>query len=143
MKLSLLFICLLFSIRSFTQNAEEKSILQLSDKIFKWEVSNQIDSLNNNFHEQFTVTGSDGNSQKKEQYISRLKGGSFIHNNIEVEESNATVSSNTAVVVGKGIFNVTVSGNKLSLHLSYLEVFTRAGQNEPWKVLAMKAGVLP
>jgi hypothetical protein len=32
-----------------------------------------------------------------------------------------------------------VQENKITLHLSYMEFFTRDNQNEVWKVLAMKA----
>ncbi len=142
MKQSLLIVCLLIGFQSFSQTRAEKDILKLSAKIFTWEVTNQIDSLEKVFDEKFVVVGGDGSSQYKKQYITVLRSGNFVHNSIDVSESVATVANNTATVVGKGKFTVTVSGNKISLPLSYIEVFTRPNLQKPWTVLAMHATVL-
>ncbi len=143
MKKTILLLTLLFSgLQSFSQTSPEKEILQLSNAIFKWEVDNKIDSLEKVFHEKFVVVGSDGNSQLKNAYLNRLKSGAFVHDAINVEENSAIVSDNTAIVTGKGIFSVTASGNKIKLHLSYMEVFTRTDSKNPWQVIAMKANIL-
>lgn len=143
MKKTILLLTLLFTvIQSFSQTSSEKEILQLSNDIFKWEVDNKIDSLEKVFHEKFVVVGSDGNSQLKNPYINRLKSGAFVHDAINVEENSAIVSDNTAIVTGKGMFSVTVSGNKIKLNLSYMEVFTRTDSKNPWQVIAMKANIL-
>lgn len=143
MKNTILLLTLLFTgLQSFSQTSPEKEILQLSNDIFKWEVGNKIDSLEKVFHEKFVVVGSDGKSQLKNAYINRLKSGEFVHNNINVEENSAIVSDNSAIVLGKGMFSVTVSGKKVELHLSYMEVFTRTDSKNPWQVIAMKANVI-
>lgn len=143
MKKTILLLTLLFTvIQSFSQTSSEKEILQLSNDIFKWEVDNKIDSLEKVFHEKFVVVGSDGNSQLKNPYLNRLKSGAFVHDAINVEENSAIVSDNTAIVIGKGMFSVTVSGNKIKLNLSYMEVFTRTDSKNPWQVIAMKANIL-
>lgn len=141
-KTYLLAILLLTGLQSFSQSSSEKEVLKLSDAVFKWEVENKIDSLENVFHKKFVVIGSDGNSQTKNQYIDRLKSGSFVHDSINIEENNVIVSGNTAVVSGRGKFSVTISGNKVELHLSYMEVFTKENNKKTWQVLAMKASVL-
>jgi hypothetical protein len=142
MKNYLLAILLLMGMQTFSQISPDQDILKLSNNVFKWEVENKIDSLEKIFNEKFVVIGSDGNLQSKDQYIKRLKSGSFVHDNIKVEENTAVVSNNTAVVSGKGIFSVTVSGKKIQLHLSYMEVFIRENENSIWQILAMKASVL-
>lgn len=88
------------------------------------------------------VLSSDGSSQFKTGYLDRLKSGTFNHDSIDVDENAATVTGNTAIVTGKGKFAVTVSGNKVALRLSYIEVFTRENAKKPWKVLAMKASII-
>lgn len=142
MKNYLLTILFFTGLQSFAQSASEKEILKLSDDIFKWEVENKIDSLEKVFHEKFTVVAADGNSQSKSQYISQLKTGAFVHDGITVEENNAVIAGNTAIVSGKGKFAVTISGNKVQFRLSYMEVFTRDEYKKDWKVLAMKATIL-
>ncbi len=143
MKKTILLLTLLFTgLQSFSQTSSEKEILQLSNDIFKWEVGNKIDSLEKVFHEKFVVVSSDGNSQLKSAYINSLKSGAFVHDNINIEENSAIVSDNTAIVTGKGKFSVTVSGKKIELHLSYMEVFTRTDSENSWQVIAMKANIL-
>ena len=142
MKKYLLLILLVASLHSFSQSTSENEIIKLSDKIFSWEVNNKIDSLATIFHDQFIVVGSNGNSQGKIEYINRLKSGAFIHDSINIEERTATVLENTAIITGKGKFAVNASGNKVTLHLSYMEVFTRPNKKAAWQVLAMKANAL-
>ena len=125
----------------FAQSKTEGEILQLSKTIFNWETENKVDSLANVFDDKFMVVSGTGDIQTKDQYLSVLRGGNFVHNSIDVEETTATVENNTATVVGKGKFTVTISGKKITLHLSYIEVYTKNKQG--WKLLALHAGILP
>jgi Domain of unknown function (DUF4440) len=142
MKVIITFVTFFISAQLFAQTETEAEILNLSKQIFKWEVEDKIDSIENMFHEKFVVVSGDGSSQNKKQYITRLRSGNFVHNSIDVEEDTAIVVNNTATVVGKGKFTVTISGNKVSLSLSYIEVFTRPNPKKTWKILAMHATVL-
>jgi len=142
MKNILLIFFLFLTFHSYSQSISEKEILVLSDKIFQWEVAGRMDSLDRVFHEKFTVIGADGNFQHKIPYLERLKTGDFVHDSIRVEESEALVIQNTAILNGKGKFFIKVSGKSLSLRLSYMEVFIRPDSKKPWKVLAMKASLL-
>ena len=143
MKFILITALLFSSLTSFGQSSDEQKLLALSGQIFKWEVEGKIDSLDKVFNDKFVVVSSTGDQQSKAQYIGRLKSGNFVHNSIEVQEISASVTENTATVVGKGTFSVTAGGKKATIRLSYIEVFTRAAANQPWSVLAMHATALP
>jgi len=123
------------------QSKQEAQILELSKTIFRWDTTNQVDSLANVFDQKFTVVNGTGEIQKRDQYLTTLRSGSFVHNNIDVEENIATVENSTATVVGKGEFTVTISGKKATLHLYYIEVFTKI--RDTWKLLVLHVGVLP
>jgi len=142
MKKILYCVVALSCLSSYSQTNEEK-VVALSQQLFTWEVENNIDALENTFDDQFVVVSGDGSSKNKQQYISLLRSGTFVHNRINISSSVATVANNTATVVGKGTFSVTVSGAPITLVLSYIEVFTRVDSTQPWKVLAMHATVLP
>lgn len=142
MKSLLLAIVLLSGLKSVAQQSTEKELLQLSARIFEWEVQNQFDSLKKAFHQKFIVVSADGSSSRKNDYLKRLRSGDFIHNSIKVEENAAIVSGNIATVVGKGTFSVTVTGKPITLRLSYVEVFTRENAKKQWQVFVMKASVL-
>jgi len=123
------------------QSRQETQILALSKTIFRWDTTNQDDSLANIFDQKFMVVSGTGEIQKRDQYLTTLRSGNFVHNNIDVEENIAAVENSTATVVGKGKFTVTISGNKVTVHLSYLEVFTKIRNS--WKLLALHFSVLP
>lgn len=133
---------LLVSAALHAQTPDEKAILNLSEKMFRWEVENKIDSLDKLWDQQFVVVGGDGQVQTKSQYLATLRSGNFVHNSIVVETNKASVANGTGTIVGKGKFTVTVSGKKKALQLSYIEVYTK-NQAGDWKVLALHATVLP
>jgi len=143
MKTILFTLFTLVALHASAQSAKETEILRLSNQIFKWEVEGKIDSLEKTFNDKFVVVSASGDQQTKGQYIARLKSGNFVHNSIDVQENSAIVSDNTATVVGKGTFTVTSSGKKVTISLSYIEVFTRPASYKPWSVLAMHASALP
>ena len=125
----------------FAQSKNENKITELSKSLFRWEVENKIDSIDNLLHEQLIVVNSKGETQSKLQYLATFKGGAIIHNSIAIEESKTTVLNNTAIVAGKGIFNITAGGNNIIRHLSYIETFIKTKND--WKLIALKASVLP
>jgi Domain of unknown function (DUF4440) len=141
-KIAILLVVIFICIKGMAQSPAETQVLQLSTQIFKWEVDNKIDLIENVFHKNFVVVSSNGDIQNKENYIARLASGNFVHNSIDIEQSKATVVDNTATVVGKGKFVVTIAGTKIILQLLFIEVFTRKNKKSTWKVLAMKASNL-
>ena len=123
------------------QSTDEVIITRLSGKLFQWELANNTDSLEKLWNDKFLLISSAGEVQNKQQYLSNLKSGNFIHNNIETEQSSSTVVNGTGTVVGKGKFTVTVSGKRMTLQLSYLEVYSK-DNNGSWTLLALHASVL-
>ena len=135
-------IILLFALSPiFAQSKIENEVTQLSKSLFNWEVKNNIDSIDNLLHEKLIVVNSKGETLSKSQYLATFQSGTMTHNSIEIEESKTTISNNTAVVAGKGVFNITAGGNNMIRHLSYLETFIKT--KDGWKLLALKASVIP
>ena len=126
---------------AFSQSVTEAGSLNLSHQIFNWEIENKIDSLKDFMSEKCSVVTSRGDIQNKEQYIATLRSGNFKHDSITVEQNIVTIVNNTATVIGKGMFHMTVSGNKLHRHLSFMEVFAK--EDKGWKLLAIYASSLP
>jgi len=135
-------IILLFALSPiFAQSKIENEVTQLSKSLFNWEVKNNIDSIDNLLHDQLIVVNSKGETLSKSQYLATFKSGTMTHNSIEIEESKTTILNNTAIVAGKGIFNITAGGNNMIRHLSYIETFIKT--KDGWKLLALKASVIP
>lgn len=142
MKSYLLGIFFLFSFKVMSQTTDQNNVLKISTDIFKWEVDNKIDLLADVLQDQFVVVSSDGSTSDKSAYIKRLSGADFKHNAINITESKAVISGNTATVIGKGTFDITSSGKRNIIELSYIEVFNRDNENTPWKMLALKASLI-
>jgi len=135
-------IILLFALSPiFAQSKIENEVTQLSKSLFNWEVKNNIDSIDNLLHEKLIVVNSKGETLSKSQYVATFQSGTMTHNSIEIEESKTTILNNTAIVAGKGIFNITAGGNNMIRHLSYIETFIKT--KDGWKLLALKASVIP
>ena len=141
MKLTISIILLFGLSPTFAQSKIENEVTQLSKSLFNWEVKNNIDSIDNLLHEKLIVVNSKGETLSKSQYLATFQGGTITHNSIEIEESKTTILNNTAVVAGKGIFNITAGGNNMIRHLSYIETFIKT--KDGWKLLALKASVIP
>ena len=141
MKLTISIILLFALSPIFAQTKSENEVTQLSKSLFNWEVKNNIDSIDNLLHEKLIVVNSKGETLSKSQYLATFQSGTMTHNSIEIEESKTTISNNTAVVAGKGVFNITAGGNNMIRHLSYLETFIKT--KDGWKLLALKASVIP
>jgi hypothetical protein len=141
MKLILLVTILGISMRTMGQSASVKSVTDLSDRIFNWEIHDSFDSLEQILDENFRVVTSKGEVQTKTQYIANLRSGTFTHDSIMVEQHQANIVNQTAVLTGRGRFHMTVSGNKVQRHLSFMEVFVLT--NRTWKLLALYASVIP
>jgi hypothetical protein len=135
-------IILLFALSpTFAQSKIENEVTELSKNLFILEVKNNIDSIDNLLHEKLIVVNSKGETLSKSQYLATFKSGTMTHNSIEIEESKTTVINNSAIVAGKGVFNITAGGNNMIRHLSYIETFIKT--KDGWKLLALKASVLP
>lgn len=135
MKAILTFIALFLSLQSFGQASAEKEVLDLSKKMFRWEVENKFDSLSYLFDDKLIIVGS--KEMSKNEYLTDLRNGVPIHNSIKIEQASATINGMTAVVFGKGIFIATRNGNKTTSHLSYMKVFIKG--NQGWKLFALHA----
>ena len=141
MKLTISIILLFALSPIFAQSKIENEVTQLSKSLFNWEVKNNIDSIDNLLHEKLIVVNSKGETLSKSQYLATFQSGTMTHNSIEIEESKTTILNNTAIVAGKGIFNITAGGNNMIRHLSYIETFIKT--KDGWKLLALKASVIP
>jgi hypothetical protein len=138
-----IFILAIISVTNpvFSQSGAEKKVLALSNKIFNWEVENNISSLQALMSNKFIVVTIRGDIQSKEQYLATLSSGNLKHDSIAVEKSTVTIVNNTATVIGRGWFFMTVSGSKIHRHLSYMEVFVK--EKMGWRLIALYTSTIP
>jgi hypothetical protein len=141
LKKNLTLVIIMFSTQLFGQTKDESQVLKVSADMFRWEIQQKFDSLATLFDDQLIVVGSNGLKRSKSVYTDDLKNGKPVHNKIDVQEVSATIHGTTAIVVGKGVFNLTSNGSQNNLHLSYMEVFVN--KKKKWKLVALYATRLP
>lgn len=137
MKVIFVFTALFFASSVSSQTPAKTAILNLSKKIFQLEVEGKLDSLADLFDDDMMIVNSGGTKKSKQEYLADLKSGKPVHNSIEVKEETANLFTNTAIVIGKGVFTVTINTTQATFNLSYMEVFVK--DEKSWKLVGLHA----
>ena len=134
--LSFLMVALIAS----AQTQQEQQIISLSKKKFEWMVAMNFDSLAPMLDERMIFIHSNGWPETKKEFINDTKSGKLRYTAIEVLESSARIYPESAVVIGRGKFNVTLEGKDLVFELKYTEFYTR--KNGKWLLASRHANRL-
>jgi predicted RNA-binding protein with PUA domain len=120
----LFIIFLLFSSRGFSQNSSNVlQVLSLSEKKFDWMVKGQTDSLKTLMHKQVKYIHSNGWIQNYNDVTEDFKTGKLVLQSVQVKENQAREFKNMVIVIGKGLFTGSISGQDFSVELLYTEVY--------------------
>ncbi len=117
----------------FKETKIESLIRDLSMNKFRWKTSGMIDLVEELFDDDLVFVHINGYISPKDQWIEELRSGRFIYHSIDVKETSVKAYENTAVLVGKANFKVTMNGSKASFKLTYTEVY--AIKKGSWKLV--------
>src|SRR5688572_23082930 len=123
-KYSVIIILLLACFVGQAQSAEQ-AVLNLSKNKFGWMIRMKYDSLQSALDDRLMFVHSNGWTENKQELIQDIKSGKLHYTNIQVLEATARIYPSTAIVTGKGRFQVMLDGNNLDLNLSYTEVYVQ------------------
>jgi ketosteroid isomerase-like protein len=115
------------------QTTAENEILRLSRDKFRWKTEGQIDRLAELFDDELAFVHITGHISSKDEWIGELRSRRFVYNTIDVERASANVYGDTAVLVGRAAFKVTIRGGKGTYDLVYTEVYAK--KNGRWKLV--------
>jgi len=119
----------------------EQAVLNLSKNKFGWMIRMKYDSLESVLDDRLMFVHSSGWTENKQELIQDIKSGKLRYTNIQVMEASARIYPSTAIVNGKGKFQVTLDGNNLELNLSYTEVYVQ--KNGKWLLASRHSNRLP
>lgn len=134
-------ITLLFASFWAQAQSSELTVLDLSKKKFGWMIRMKYDSLQAALDDRLMFIHSNGWVENKQEFIQDIKSGKLRYTNIQVLEATARIYSSTAIVTGKGNFQVTLDGNNLELTLSYTEVYIQ--KDGKWLLASRHANRMP
>jgi len=126
----LIFSFLLLFVAANAQTPKEQSILDLSKKKFQWMVTLNYDSLEPVLDERMVFIHSNGWSETKTEFIEDIKSGKLRYSSITVTEATARLYPGSAVIIGRGKFNVKLDGKDLEFDLKYTEFYIQ--RNGKW-----------
>lgn len=130
-------ICLTISISSFSQSAVEKEVTSLSKKRVRWLLEGKVDSLATLYDENCLTVHGNGMVRTTAEHLKDIKEGRPTYKSIEVKETSVRDFGTTAVLVGKGVFNISINGTDMNANMAYTEVYQRKGKT--WKLIARHA----
>lgn len=133
----LFFVLLILSTYSFAQSKEEQEVLDLSARKFVWMQNKQLDSLEAILDDRLMYIHSNGWVETKSEVIDDLKNGKLTYEQVKLTESRVRLWDDTAIVTGKGIFNVVLDGKPLEFNLGFSEVYIL--QYGKWKLVSRHA----
>ena len=137
------FAVIIFLLAGFAVQAQsvEQTVLDLSKKKFELMIRMKYDSLLSILDDRLMFVHSSGWTETKQELIQDIKSGKLKYTNIQVLEATARIYPSTAIVTGKGRFQVTLDGNNLDLNLSYTEVYVQ--KDGKWLLASRHANRLP
>lgn len=137
------FLVLVFLVMVFSAHAQssEQAVLDLSKKKFGWMIRMKFDSLEAVLDDRLMFVHSNGWTETKTELLQDIKSSKLRYVSIDVQETSARMYTNTAIVTGKGKFNVLLDGNELSINLFYTEVYV--WKNDKWLLASRHSNRLP
>ena len=104
-------------------------ILKLHQTKFRWYQEKKLDSIAFLLHPDVNYIHSNGWVEHKSEVIENIQSGKLIYTNVEVLNADVTISENTAIVLGSGIFSVSLNDKPIVIKLLYTEVYTSINKN--------------
>lgn len=136
----LIFSFLLICVAAIAQTQQEQAILELSKKKFHWMITMKYDSLEPVLDERMVFIHSNGWSETKTEFIEDIKSGKLRYTAITVIEAFARIYPGSAVIIGRGKFNVKLDGKDLEFDLKYTEFYVQ--KNGKWLLASRHANRL-
>jgi len=133
---NLLFILLIVMSPSLqSQTKTESRLLKLSSDKFQWQLDKNWDALSDMMDENIILQHGNGNIQSKEEYFKTLRSGFLEYNTIDVTERSIKIYGNTAVIIGKVNFNISINKEKRDFNFGFTEVYSY--NKDKWKMILL------
>ena len=137
MKIILVVTAMFLASFSFAQSKTETEIIDLSKKRIEWLLENKADSLASLYDENSITVHGNGLIKTAKEQIDDVRGGRITYKSIEVKENTVKDFGSTAVLVGKGVFKISLNGQDMTYNMVYMEVYQK--KDNQWKLIARQA----
>lgn len=118
-------------------SADEKAVIETEKQRFAAQVSKNYAVLNQVLASDLVYTHSHGGTDTKVSFIQSLRDGKTTYEAIEVQEQQARIYGNTAVINGRCLVKVNSNGQTLNSPLRYTSVYVKTGGK--WQMVAWQS----
>lgn len=122
---------------SFSQSKTETEIMTLSKKRVQWLLEGKPDSLAALYDDNSITVHGNGMIKSTSEHFEDIKNKRPIYKNIEIQQSTVKDFGTTAILVGKGVFSISMNGSDMIANMAYTEVYMKRGK--VWKLVARHA----
>jgi ketosteroid isomerase-like protein len=118
------------------KNKNEQAVLKQLDSWIEALKRNDITALNRIIAEDFMLVEVNGNLLNREQDLEPVKSGDLKFQSLTTEDVKVFVYGETAIVTGRGVYEITYKGKASTIRERFFDVFQkRKGQ---WRVIASR-----
>jgi hypothetical protein len=135
MKNLLIILLIVMSPNLQSQTKTESQLLSLSSDKFQWQLDKNWDALSDMMDENIILQHGNGNIQSKEEYFKSLRSGFLEYNTIDVTERSIKIYGNTAVIIGKVNFNISINKEKSDFSFGFTEAYSY--NKGKWKMILL------
>lgn len=128
---------LLLASLSFAQSSVEADIQSISRNRVKWLLEKQVDSLALLYDEASDSVHGNGMIKPAKEHLDDVRNGRPVYKSIDYKEASVTVFGTTAVLVGKGVFSISIFNQEMTQDMVFTEVYLK--KNGQWKLIARQA----
>jgi uncharacterized protein (TIGR02246 family) len=118
------------------KNKDEQAVLKQLDNWIEALKRNDMTALNRIIAEDFMLVEVNGNFLNREQDLEAVKTGDLKFQSMKTEDVKVFVYGETAIVTGRGVYEITYKGKASTIRERFFDVFQkRKGQ---WRVIASR-----
>jgi ketosteroid isomerase-like protein len=137
MKAIITLAALLFTAPAFAQSKTDSEIIALSKKRVQWLLAGNLDSLKNLYDENSITVHTNGLIKTAAEHFEDIRQGRPTYKSIDIKENTVREFGNTAILIGKGVFNIAMNGQAMTYNMVYTEVYQK--KNGQWKLISRQA----
>jgi hypothetical protein len=109
-------------------SARAMQVWQLSQDKFRWMEKGDTAALGAVLHDHLRYIHSNGWIESRTDVLRDLTDSTLVYHKVTVEGDTVSVIGTTAVVTGRGIFDVSLRGARYQFNLLYTEVYALEGE---------------
>jgi hypothetical protein len=131
---------------SYSALGQEKlsgELERISKHKFEAMVSGNFKSLADLLHPNLRYVHSNGWVETKEDVLENIRSGKLVYHSIEILETEVRSGDGFAVLIGRGIFTVSLDGKPMALELKFTEVYVYVRKVKQWLLYSRHANRMP